>query len=215
MTGKSTVLQRLREALGEQRPSFDEALAARREALGEAPSPRPQWSGDTLSRMLERLEAAAASCERISELAQVPERVTAWLGDAVQPRKLRLAPHDWLRGLQWPADWEVESGVGGEPDWPVAVTVASAGVAETGTLVLPSGPQTPTSLNFLPDYHVVVLRADSVVDHLEDLWPQLNQQALPRTVNLITGPSRTADVEQTIQLGAHGPRRLHVLLWTP
>ena len=96
----------------------------------------------------------------------------------------------------------------------VTVTRAFAGVAETGSLVLLSSPQSPTSLNFLPDVHVVVLARERIVRHLEDAWALLRSEvpAMPRTVNFITGPSRTADIEQTIQLGAHGPRGLHVIL---
>ena len=121
----------------------------------------------------------------------------------------------------------------------VSLTPCLAAVAETGTLLLVSGPDTPTTLNFLPDTHIVVLHAGQVVAGYEDGWdllrarrvpdpaPQAGEggspqsgdrvgaggpESWPRTVNLITGPSRTGDIEQQIQLGAHGPRRLHVLL---
>ena len=80
--------------------------------------------------------------------------------------------------------------------------------------MLLSGPDHPTTLNFLPDTHIVVLRASQVVGPYEDAWARLRAAAtaMPRTVNFVTGPSRTADIEQTIQLGAHGPRRLHIVL---
>jgi L-lactate utilization protein LutC len=80
--------------------------------------------------------------------------------------------------------------------------------------VLTSGPQTPTTLNFLPDHFLCVLAAGRIVPRLEDAWDLLRGEpgGMPRALNFVTGPSRTADVEQTIQLGAHGPRRLHVIL---
>ena len=79
--------------------------------------------------------------------------------------------------------------------------------------MLVSGEQTPTTLNFLPDTHIVALRASQVVASYEDGWDLLRARgSLPRTVNFITGPSRTGDIEQKIELGAHGPRRLHVIL---
>ncbi len=93
----------------------------------------------------------------------------------------------------------------------LAVSRARAGVAETGSLLLCSGPDTPTRLNFLPEHQILVLDPAQIVRHLEDAWALLDATP-PRAVNLITGPSRTADVEQTIQLGAHGPRSLHILL---
>ena len=77
-----------------------------------------------------------------------------------------------------------------------------------------SGADTPSTLNFVPDNHIAVVHAAQVLRHFEDLWAQwrTSGRPLPRTVNIISGPSRTADIEQTVQLGAHGPRRLHILL---
>jgi L-lactate dehydrogenase complex protein LldG len=93
------------------------------------------------------------------------------------------------------------------------VTAAFAAIAETGTLMALSGPDSPTTLNFLPDNHVVILRASQVMGAYEDGWDKLRRTgALPRVVNFITGPSRTGDIEQKILLGAHGPRRLHIIL---
>ncbi|MDH3695375.1 MAG: lactate utilization protein, partial [Gammaproteobacteria bacterium] len=94
-----------------------------------------------------------------------------------------------------------------------ALSSAYAAVAENGTLVLLSDKATPTSHNFLPDDHLVVVQVPKVFRYLEDVWEELRTgRGIPRAVNLITGPSKTADVEQTIQYGAHGPRRLHVIL---
>ncbi len=93
------------------------------------------------------------------------------------------------------------------------MTPAFTAVAETGTLMLRSGPDHPTTLNFLPDTHIVVLRAGQIVGPYEDAWAKLRAAGdMPRAVNFVSGPSRTADIEQTIQLGAHGPRRLHIVL---
>ena len=101
----------------------------------------------------------------------------------------------------------------------VGVTACFAAIAETGTLMLTSGPESPTRNNFLPDTHIVVLRGAQVVASYEDGWARLRaerttagQSPMPRTVNFITGPSRTGDIEQRIELGAHGPRRLHIVL---
>jgi L-lactate dehydrogenase complex protein LldG len=82
--------------------------------------------------------------------------------------------------------------------------------------MLVSGAHTPTTLNFLPETHIVVVRRDQVVATYEDGWDRLRAatktEALPRAINFVTGPSRTADIEQHIELGAHGPRRLHIVL---
>ena len=96
-----------------------------------------------------------------------------------------------------------------------SVSHAFAAVAETGTLVLTSGPDNPTTLNFLPDNHIVVLDAADLAGDFETVLARLREKfgagVLPRVVNMITGPSRSADIEQTLILGAHGPRRLHVI----
>jgi L-lactate dehydrogenase complex protein LldG len=89
-------------------------------------------------------------------------------------------------------------------------------VAESGTLALLSGPDNPTTLNFLPDTHIVVVDAGDIVGDYETVWRRLRERygagSMPRTVNFVTGPSRSADIEQTIILGAHGPRALHILV---
>ena len=92
----------------------------------------------------------------------------------------------------------------------------SRGVAETGTLVMASGPDNPTTLNFLPDTHIVVVDAKDIAGDYETVWARVREKfgidALPRAINMITGPSRSADIAQILILGAHGPRRLHVLV---
>ena len=96
------------------------------------------------------------------------------------------------------------------------MTPAFAGVAETGTLMLTSGAHSPTTLNLLPETHIVVLKKSQITGSYEDGWARLRESqekdAMPRTVNFITGPSRTGDIEQKILMGAHGPRRLHIVL---
>ena len=96
----------------------------------------------------------------------------------------------------------------------IAVTQAYCGIADTGTLLLFSSPENPTRLNFLPEHHIVLLDTKRVVTTKQDAWQLMRQEqrVMPRAINLVSGPSRTADIEQTIQLGAHGPRSLTVVL---
>jgi len=122
-----------------------------------------------------------------------------------------------LAALPWERErtLDVSSGPSDGKDL-VAVSHAFGAVAESGTLMLISGPDNPTTLNFLPDSHIVVLDAKDVAGDYETLWRRLREKfgdgTMPRTINLITGPSRSADIEQTLILGAHGPRRLHVMV---
>jgi L-lactate dehydrogenase complex protein LldG len=88
-------------------------------------------------------------------------------------------------------------------------------VAETGSLVVLSGPDTPASTSLLPETHIALVPASRIVPGMEEAWQLIrhaNAGELPRAVNFISGPSRTGDIEQTLVLGAHGPYRVHIVL---
>jgi L-lactate dehydrogenase complex protein LldG len=169
---------------------------------------------DLFVMMAEEVQATVA---RASSLAVVPEAVARYLAVENLPAKLVMAPDPSLDAIRW-ENWpllEIRRGRA-EADDRVSITGCHAAVAETGSLMLISGPQTPTTLNFLPDTHIVLVEANQVVATYEDGWDRLRARGMsevpPRTINFITGPSRTADIEQHIELGAHGPRRLHIVL---
>lgn len=165
-----------------------------------------------VERFVEMAEFAAATLTRVPGMEAVPGAVADWLKNHNLGPKVVAAPDATLDGLEGHGTLEVTRGVAHPADQ-VSVTPCFAGVAETGTLVLLSGPDNPTSLNFLPDNHIIVVRASQIVGGYEEAWAKLRATgATPRTVNMITGPSRTGDIEQTLQLGAHGPRRLHIVL---
>lgn len=158
--------------------------------------------------------AVSATLDTVGSWAEVPGVLVEFLKARNLPSEVAAAPdarldvlagHDLLTVRRGPA----------LPQDLIGVSVAFKGVAETGTLMLVSGPDTPTSLNFLPDVHVVCLETSQLGGTYEQAWAALRAaypDDLPRTVNFITGPSRTGDIEQTIQLGAHGPRQLHIIL---
>jgi L-lactate dehydrogenase complex protein LldG len=159
-------------------------------------------------------EAVQTSVARVASEADIPAEVARYLAAENLPAELVVAPDASLEAIPWDARPLLQIRRGrAEAHDAVSLTPCVAGIAETGTLMLVSGPGTPSTLNFLPDTHIVVLHAGQVVASYEDGWDLLRARgAPPRTVNLITGPSRSGDIEQRIQLGAHGPRRLHVVL---
>lgn len=149
--------------------------------------------------------------------ADVPGEVMAFLARNNLPATVAMAPSPLLEGYNWASEKMLSIRRGrGEGGDQVSITGAFAGIAETGTVVMASGPDHPVSLNLLPDTHIVVLREGDIVSGYEDVWTRLRERygkdRMPRTVNTITGPSRTGDIEQTIELGAHGPRRMHILV---
>lgn len=210
---RAEILGRIRRSLGRGPLAAvaAEALDARVPA-----HPLPQRAQGTpaalVARFVEMAEAAAATVERVPADG-IPAAVARFLAAHNLPSRLVAAPHPALADLAWPPSLEVRSGTTDGED-AVGLSAAAAGVAETGTLVLRSGPDTPTRLTFLPETHIVVLREADVVGGYEAAFARLEGEAAwpPRTVNLVTGPSRSADIEQTLQMGAHGPRRLHILL---
>ncbi|HEX6440749.1 MAG TPA: LUD domain-containing protein [Stellaceae bacterium] len=162
-------------------------------------------------QMAEEVQTTVA---RLASDKDVPAEVARYLAAENLPAELVMAPDPALDAIPWESRPLLHIRRGrAEPGDAVSLNSCLAAIAETGTLMLVSGPDTPTTLNFLPDTEIVVVRAGQVVAVYEDGWDLLRGlSGLPRTVNLVTGPSRTGDIEQRIQLGAHGPRRLHVVL---
>jgi L-lactate dehydrogenase complex protein LldG len=164
----------------------------------------------------EQAERAQASVSAVARPEDVPGEVARFLRDHNLPATVRMGADARLVDMPWgQTALEVATGRsdGGDPN---AVSHAFAGIAESGTLALISGPDNPTTLNFLPDNHIIVVAAADIIGDYETIWQRLRERVgkgtMPRTVNMITGPSRSADIEQTLLLGAHGPRSLHIVV---
>jgi L-lactate dehydrogenase complex protein LldG len=159
-------------------------------------------------------EEVQATVARVNSPAAVPDEVARYLAAENLPAELILAPDPSLDQMPWSERPLLRIRRGrAEASDAVSLTPCNAAIAETGTLMLSSGAATPTTLNFLPDTHIVVVHGNQVVATYEDGWDRLRSGGMmPRAINFITGPSRTGDIEQHIELGAHGPRRLHIIL---
>lgn len=200
----------------DQRAMLEGRLALHPRQLIPARSqlPRP----DQVLLFTRNLENEFASFARVPDEAAVPGAVADYLALQNLPPELVLAPA--LSGLPWQERPMLKCEArAARPSDQVAVQAAFAGVAETGTLMLPGGPSTPTTLNIVAETAIAVLRASRIVGPYEDAWDLLRRESagpdgrfMPRNVMLVTGPSRSADIEQTLELGAHGPRRLHVVI---
>ena len=211
---RTRVLTNIRAALKRAGPLPDSVAKS---LQGRMNRPRanlkPAIGADITAHFIDKLRSVHARITRVAGIDAVADVVSAHLAEHDLGEALVVAPDPALEGIPWSNRLSVErrAAAGGDR---LTVTSAYAGVAETGSLVLLSGAHSPTTLNFLPDDHVIVVRESQIVTHIEDVWARMrsDKRAMPRTVNFITGPSKTADVEQTIQEGAHGPRRLHVIL---
>ena len=170
---------------------------------------------EQIALFVANVEREFGSVARVPQPDAVPEAVTDYLAAQNLPTTVVMAPHPELQAIPWSTRplLTIREGRAAASDL-VSVQHAFAAIAETGTLMLPSAPERPTTLNLLADTTIVVLRASRLVGAYEEAWDRLRAEmgGMPRNVMLVTGPSRSADIEQTLELGAHGPRRLHVVL---
>jgi L-lactate dehydrogenase complex protein LldG len=221
VSAREAVLGKVRRALG---VSGEET--ARRDAINARlgdPQPNLIPARGKLDRkgrvalFCEMAERVSATTERLASPDDVPAAVGAFLRAHNLPMQVRNGADLVLASLPWEREPHLERLAGAsEGRDAVSLSRAFGGVAESGTLMLVSGEDNPTTLNFLPDTHIVVVFADDIAGDYETVWRRLREDfgpgKLPRTVNLVTGPSRSADIEQTLILGAHGPRALHILV---
>lgn len=176
---------------------------------------------EQVSLFVKNVEKEFGTVARLPDLSAAPAAIAEYLAQQNLPPALVAAPHPEIAALPWAERplLQVEHRAARDSD-AVSLQHAFAAIAETGTLMFPSARERPTTLNILAETEIVLLRASRILGAHEDAWDLLraeNEDAktggfMPRNVMLVTGPSRSADIEQTLELGAHGPRRLHVLL---
>ncbi len=217
---RDAVLGRVRGALHKTGSDAGRRAEAEAYIAAHAQGPRPVSPSDLVARFAQRATDMASTVERIASEAAIPAAVARYLEALELPPE--LAAQKSHAGVCWPEfaglDWSgaglsIEARPTSGHDR-LGITGSFCAIAETGTLVFTSGADTPTASALLPDTHVAVVRADRVVAGMEEAFALVRTAhgGMPRAMNMISGPSRTGDIEQTIVLGAHGPFRVHLLL---
>lgn len=221
MSARDTVFAAIRHALavtGSEAPRRKEVADRLRDhPRGVIPQRGQLPDGERIALCLRMIEAVAGTTERIPSLAALPAAVADYLRANNLPLAVKRGSDPRFAAVHWEYEPALAVSVGpSHGDDLAAISFAYGAAAETGTLVLLSGPDNPTTLNFLPDHHIVVVEAGAIAGDYETVLARLRTErgieGLPRAINLVTGPSRSADIEQTLILGAHGPRRLHVIV---
>jgi L-lactate dehydrogenase complex protein LldG len=227
-SSRDTVLGRVRQALG--KTAADPAALAEAQTYldAHARGPAPAFNDDRVLRFIKRAGDMESTVARVRRRNEIPAAVAAYL-DALElapapvaPLSSQLSSQNPHRGVCWPEfadlDW-AKAGLSVEArptvgDDRLGITGVFCAIAETGTLVVLSGADTPTATTLLPDTHIAIVTGNRVVDTMEDAFALIRAErgGVPRAINLISGPSRTGDIEQTIVLGAHGPFRVHILV---
>jgi len=220
---RAAILNRIRSAQRRPATATAEELAAVEDYLARHPQgPRPAIEGDLRLRFRAMSERMSSTVDEVPHLADAPAAVVRYLAAQRLP----------LQAVIWPAlsslDW-ASAGVAVETRPPrrdesqgadaVGITGCFCALAETGTLVLSSGPQTHASTHLLPETHIALVPASRIVKGMEDAFALLRAERgggemMPRALNMVSGPSRTADIELTLVLGAHGPYRVHIIVAT-
>ena len=207
MTARDRILNAIRADLGAQ--AAPDSIAAEAAALLVDPV-RPPLAAPTLPEAFEaKATVLGTTIDHVADMAGLPRAVRRYLEGHGLPPALALQPAPELAALDWSG---IETHAGLAANEPVALGLALWGIAESGTVVVHSGPETPILLSFLPLHHIVVLRAETLLPWLEDYAQALSRGDTPRNAILITGPSGTTDIEGSYVRGAHGPGFLHIVV---
>lgn len=220
MSGREAIFSALRGRLVQgddqsRRAAVTERLAGA--PAGIIPARGQLAEAERIALFVTMAVKVAASVARVASFDEVPGAVAAYLREKNLPASVRMGADPRLSTLPWARESALEIKTGPSDGLDEAgVSHALGAIAETGTLALASGPDNPVTISFLPEHHIVVLDARDVAGDMEAVFAAVaaryGKGTLPRTLNLVTGPSRSGDIEQTIILGAHGPRALHVVL---
>ena len=221
MSARDLVLGSIRRSLGvngheaPRRATVEDRLARR--PRGIVPARGQVTPAARIKLFAHMVEEAGGAVQALDSADDVPAAAADYLRAKNLPTKLRRGDDPRLEAMPWKNVRTLEVSTGrSDGKQLAAISHAFAAAAETGTLVLLSGADNPTTLNFLPEHHLVVVDAKDIVGDYETVWQRLRKKfgdgKMPRTVNWITGPSRSGDIEQTQVYGAHGPRSLQVFV---
>ena len=215
MSARENILGRIREAQGRSgAPDAQERAAVAAHLATHPEGPRPGSPADVIAGFSACAATLTTSVDQVATMADVPQAVARYLEANKLPKNAVCWPE--LFELEWQAAGIKIEARAAEGTDSVGITSAFCAIAETGTLLTLSGPRTPATTSLLPETHIAVVRTGRMVRSMEDAWKLLRDEQganfMPRAANFISGPSRTADIEQTLVLGAHGPYRVHIVL---
>lgn len=218
---RENILGRIRSSIGATADEAERRVKSQKRLYDHDAHIIPTRSQKTHPELVNQLEdilrTQSATVHRVAGMADVANSIATYLREHNLPARVRHGLDERFNAIDWSTSPHIDRLTGpAHPDDTAGLSHAFSAASETGTLAMVSGPANPTTLNFLPETHIVVVSASEIVGPYEHAWNQIRQtfgeRTMPRTVNLISGPSRTADIEQTLIMGAHGPRRLLVII---
>ena len=213
MSARENILRRIREANGrEAGETAGRRIAIRKKLDDRSRGPLPTMAWEPVPHFKERCIAMMSTVSEVESLDGVPHALASYL----KANQLPATGVCWAEfaALNWAGSGLTIEARPSHAEDKLGITGVFCALAENGTLMLLSGETTPATTSLLPETHVAVVPFSRIVRTMEDGWDLLRRErgVLPRQVNFISGPSRTADIEMTLVLGAHGPFRVHVIL---
>lgn len=214
MSARERILARIRERSGRAGETTEAELAAARAHIAlRTPGPLPTIAHDPpVTRFKQESERLKSTVATLESVAHVPREVARYLDEIGVAKNV----------VGWPAFTALAWGESkvqyhdhlADGDDLVGLTGCFCAISETGTLLLLSSPTTPKLTALLPETHICIVNQARIVQTMEDAFALLRteKKQLPRATFFVSGPSRTADIEQTIVIGAHGPYRVHVIV---
>ncbi len=214
MSARDNILARIRANGGQAGQTSEAELALARSVIAaKTRGPLPTFGKhDPVKHFIEECERLKTTLAEVASLAEVPAEAGRYLAANKLSKELvgwhEFAALDWSGAGLGFAD---RSALGSDL---VGLTGCFCAIGETGTLLLLGGPATPKKTALLPETHICVVSKARMVATMEDAFQLLRDEYKepPRATWFVSGPSRTADIEQTIVIGAHGPYRVHVIL---
>lgn len=216
MSARENILRRIRAAQGKSGEApTDAELANVRAAIARpvvGPQPAIAHAADLVAQFRKECDRVGTTHGEAARPEDIPTEVARYL-DANELEKRVVVWHT-LAGLDWAASGIAIDDRPAHGNDTTGLTTCFCAVAETGTLLLLGSANTPKSTALLPETHIAIVKRSRMVANMEDAFALLRREVgeLPRATWFISGPSRTADIEQTIVIGAHGPYRTHVIL---
>ncbi len=215
MSARENILARIRAQSGRTgaTATATELAGVRSHIAQRIRGPLPSIASDApITRFVAECERLKSTVDEVAHIDDVPQALAGYL----KQNSLEVPVVGWpsLSNLDWSGsgiDYQNRLANG---DDLIGVTDCFCAIGETGTLLLLSSRVTPKLHALLPETHVCIVSKSRIVATMEDAFQLLRDEhgALPRSTFFVSGPSRTADIEQTIVIGAHGPYRVHVVL---
>ena len=216
MGARENILARIRKAQGRSGglPTEAEIAQVRGEIARHEVGPQPAFAHapDRLAQFRRECERLGTTHATVASESEIPAEVARYL--AANGLGPALAGWNEFAGLDWKAAGIAFLDRPANADDATGLTGCFCAIAETGTVLLLSAPAMPKLNALLPETHICIVRGARMLDTMEESFALLRSEVgdPPRAVFFVSGPSRTADIEQTIVIGAHGPYRVHVVV---